>query len=238
MTASTGRMRSVAIALDTKGPEIRTGVLESVRNEILLNWCFFKRFYIQGVNSELDLHNGDRVRITTDSQYDSKSTKDNLYVDYKNIVQVVKSGNRIFIDDGLISLTVNEVGLYRNFREIRTQNENIFHLGKDYLQCEVENGGLLGSRKGVNLPGVPVDLPAVSDKDEKDLEFAVKNDVGLRFFNKTKITIISFFFQLDMVFASFIRDADGIRVIRQKLGEKGKHIKIIAKIENHQGIQK
>ncbi|CAF1217691.1 unnamed protein product [Rotaria sordida] len=176
-----GKMRTVAIALDTKGPEIRTGVLAA------------------GINSELDLQIGMTVRLTTDEIYEDKSTIDNLYVDYKNITRVIKSGNRIYIDDGLISLVAKEVG-------------------ENYIVCVVENGGLLSSRKGVNLPGISVDLPAVSEKDKEDLEFAVKND-------------------LDMVFASFIRDADCVREIRKALGEKGKNMKIIAKIENHQGIQ-
>jgi len=180
LTEKKGRLRTIAIALDTKGPEIRTGV------------------FADGVNSELDLQNGDTVRLTVDEAYANKSTKENLYIDYKNIVHVVKEGNRVYIDDGLVSLLIKNVG-------------------KDFLECEVENGGLLGSRKGVNLPGVPIDLPAVSEKDKQDLAFAVQND-------------------LDMIFASFIRDADGIREIRKLLGEKGKKIKIIAKIENHQGI--
>jgi pyruvate kinase len=50
------------------------------------------------------------IRLTTDAAYADKSTKDNLYVDYKNIVQVIKSGNRVYIDDGLISLLVKQVG--------------------------------------------------------------------------------------------------------------------------------
>merc|ERR1711990_842223 len=172
---------NLAIALDTKGPEIRTGLLEG-----------------DDGRKELLFEAGDTLKLTTDDAFKEKCTKEVVWLDYKNITKVLTPGKRIYIDDGLISVKALEIG-------------------PDYVLGEIENGGNLGSRKGCNLPATDTDLPAVSEKDMKDLQFGVDQGV-------------------DMVFASFIRDAAGVRDIRKVLGDAGKDILIISKIENQQGV--
>ncbi|XP_017058531.2 pyruvate kinase [Drosophila ficusphila] len=174
----TGLPRAVAIALDTKGPEIRTGKLAG--------------------GSEIELRPGETIALSTKKELEEKGTKERLYVDYERLPAIVKPGNRIFVDDGLIALVVKESK-------------------GDEVVCQVENGGKLGSSKGVNLPGIPVDLPAITEQDKRDLKFGAEQKV-------------------DMVFASFIRNAKAVAEVRQALGPSAKHIKIISKIENQQGL--
>jgi len=173
---------NLAIALDTKGPEIRTGLLEG-----------------DDGRKELSLKAGATIKVTTDDTFKEKCTEDVLWLDYKNITKVMEIGKRLFIDDGLISVKCTEIG-------------------SDHFIGMIENDGNLGSKKGCNLPGTDTDLPAVSDKDKQDLLLGVAQKV-------------------DMVFASFIRNADGVKQVRDVLGEEGKNIWVIPKIENQEGIK-
>ena len=172
----------IAAALDTKGPEIRTGIIEG-----------------DDGTKEVDLVPGEPIRITTDIKYKNKCSSKLLYIDYENMPKVVKGGNRVLIADGVISLKIEKVN------------------ADGFIDAVVEYGGKIGSKKGCNLPDVAVDLPALSEQDKKDLAFAAAND-------------------FDMVFASFVRNADGVRAIRAALGDKASQIKVIAKIENRQGL--
>lgn len=120
-------------------------------------------------------------------------------VSYKNIVKDVYEGSRILIDDGLIELKVDEI----------TQSN---------VHCTVVNGGSLGDHKGVNIPGIPLNLPNLTDKDREDIKFGIENGV-------------------DYIASSFVQRAEDIKAIRNFLNENGgEGIHIIAKIENQLGI--
>ena len=145
---------------------------------------------------KVTLKEGDLYTLTTEEIVGDETRG---YINYAGLAEDVKPGDRILIDDGLIELHVREVN------------------GTDIV-CRIENGGELGEKKGVNVPGVRVKLPALTDKDKEDIRFGV--DAGF-----------------DFVAASFVRNADAIREIRAILDEKGSAMQIIAKIEKEDGIE-
>ena len=165
----------VAALLDTKGPEIRTGLLEN--------------------GQPVTLETGQTFTLTTKDVVGNKKT---VYITYEGLAEDVSAGDRILIDDGLIELTVREV------------------TGTDIL-CVVDNGGELGQRKGINVPGVKVRLPDITDQDKEDIVFGIKQG-------------------FDFIAASFVRSAECIRQIREILNFFNSEIQIIAKIENRDGV--
>ncbi|XP_043221552.1 pyruvate kinase-like isoform X2 [Amphibalanus amphitrite] len=171
----------LAVALDTRGPELRTGTLHN-----------------QDGSGSVRLVAGSSVRLTSDPHYRHRSCARHLYVDYSGLAGCVRPGDPIHLDDGLISLRVSAVD-------------------GDSVLCAVETGGELGSRKSVCVPGAALSLPAVTEQDREDLRLAAALPV-------------------DLVFASFVRDRDGVRQLRRALGEDGRHIKIISKIESLEGL--
>ena len=118
---------------------------------------------------------------------------------FKTLAENVEQGSRILLSDGLIELRVHEVK------------------GADVV-CEVVNGGLLGENKGINLPGIPVRVPSLTDKDSQDLEFALKNGV-------------------DAIAVSFVRTAEDVRIVRNRVSAYGGETWIIAKLEKPQAIE-
>ena len=169
--------KPVAILLDTKGPEIRTGLLKG--------------------GKKVMLDAGQTFTLTTE---EIEGDANRVSITYDGLTEDVEIGKHILIDDGLIELEVKKI--------VDTE-----------IVCKVLNGGELGQKKGVNVPNVPVRLPALTQKDREDIVFGIQQGV-------------------DFIAASFVRSAEGILEIKALLKEhKAPYIPIIAKIENAEGIK-
>jgi len=168
----------VAIMLDTKGPEIRTGQFVPPRKTV-------------------EFKAGDKYTWVPQAGFlgDDKSGA----ISWLNVAKFVRQNDRILVGDGLLAFKVEQI----------TEEGNV--------ACVLENSGVMGERKNVNVPGVVVDLPAVTEKDEKDIAFGVEQGV-------------------DMIAASFIRKREDVAEIRNLPGVRDNKILIISKIESQEGL--
>lgn len=146
---------------------------------------------------KLELKPGQEFTLTTEEML---GTEKKVTITYKELYKDVEPGDSILIDDGLIGMEV-----------VRIDESDIV--------CRVKNGGFISNHKGVNVPGVELNMPFVSPKDLADIVFAVEQDY-------------------DFIAASFTRTAEDIMEIRKILQEHGgEKIHIIAKLENKQGVK-
>lgn len=167
--------KHLGILLDTKGPEIRTGMVPE---------------------SGVKLNKGASLILDTDIK--NVGSVERVGITYTDLWQEVVPGTHILLDDGLIDLEVESTE-------------------KDKIYTRICNEGLLKSQKGVNVPGISIQLPAVTDKDISDIRFGL--DQGI-----------------DFIAASFTRKAADILAVRRIVEETQSSVKIIAKIESREGL--
>ncbi len=163
----------ITILYDLAGPKIRLGQLPE-----------------EGVQLEA----GSDIEIEEASRKSSRR----LPIECKNLPEIISPGDRIFINDGFIQLTVKDIR-------------------KEYVRAHVDTGGLVTTHKGVNLPGVEIDLPALSADDQTNLRFALRNDA-------------------DWIALSFVRKPRDIAEVNAVMEEEDCHRPVIAKIETPQAV--
>ncbi len=143
----------------------------------------------------IELQTGNSIEITID---DIKGNEKIISTSYKQLVNDAEIGDQILINDGLIRLKVKS-------KKIKS------------LECEIVNGGTLTPKKGMNLPGMNLSTPSITEKDFRDLEFVIKH-------------------RIDYIALSFVRSAEDVVELKKWLAEKGKNIPVIAKIEKKEAV--
>ena len=149
------------------------------------------------VSQDFNLAKDSVVSISVRDKIDVEERS--IHINYEDLMNTVSVGDRITVDNGLINLEV-------------------LSMSDRHMTCKVLDGGVLKSKRHVNLPGIRVNLPSITEKDEKDILFGMEHDV-------------------DFIALSFVREAADILSLQSLLGEKAKKIKIIAKIEDQEGVK-
>jgi pyruvate kinase len=166
----------IALLLDTKGPEIRTGNFKNKSVELIQGQKF--TFFMDEIE-------GDQEKCS---------------VSYKTLYQEVECGDSILVNDGLIEMVV----------------ENVID---QQINCIVKNSGVIGNYKGMHVPRALLKMPAITEKEQNDVRFAIEND-------------------FDFIAQSFVRNADDVEQMKRTIAENGgKDIHIIAKIESKEGVE-
>lgn len=167
---------TIAILMDTKGPEMRTTAIAD--------------------DGRINFSTGDYVKMSGNPN--QLTTKEHICISYSNFVKDLSVGSLVLIDDGEIEFKVIEKH-------------------DDFLLCIAENEGELGSRKSVNVPGVRINLQALTEKDRKNILYAIEHNI-------------------DFIAHSFVRNKQDVLDIQEILDAHNSSIKIIAKIENQEGV--